>query len=58
MPEIYREFSETISRVDAEQDLKYYSETFGAGMGYSWPDFEVTANARIYVYQCVRMFLL
>jgi len=50
MPEIYREFSETISRVDAEQDLKYYAETFGAGMGYSWPDFEVITNGCISLY--------
>lgn len=50
MPEIYREFSETISRVDAEQDLKYYFETFGAGMGYSWPDFEVSQlNDKLFV---------
>ena len=41
LPEAYREFSETISRVDADQDLKYYSETSGAAMGYMWPEFEV-----------------
>jgi len=44
LPEAYREFSGTISRVDADQDLKYYSETSGAAMGYTWPEFEVSGR--------------
>ena len=46
MVELYREYEETLSRVSAEDDLRWYSVKLGADMPYNWPEFEVSMNLK------------
>ena len=39
--ELYEECGETLSRVSAEDDLRWYSVNYGVDMPYNWPEFEV-----------------
>ncbi|CAF1063226.1 unnamed protein product [Didymodactylos carnosus] len=40
LPIIFQQFSQTIKNTDADRDLSYWSETYGAGMKMNWPIFE------------------
>ena len=39
--EISREYGQTLTQVNAEEDLRWYALNFGTGMNYNWPEFEV-----------------
>jgi len=37
----FQQFSQTIKNCDADRDLSWWSDTYGAGMKMNWPTFEV-----------------
>jgi hypothetical protein len=38
----FQQFSQTIKSCDADRDLSWWSDTYGAGMKMNWPTFEVS----------------
>ena len=38
----FQQFSQTIKTCDADRDLVWWSDTYGAGMKMNWPTFEVS----------------
>ncbi|CAF0980908.1 unnamed protein product [Adineta ricciae] len=40
----FQQFSQTIKNCDADRDLSWWSDTYGAGMKMNWPSFEEPAN--------------
>jgi len=38
---IFQQFSQTIKNCDADRDLSWWSDTYGATMKMNWPIFEV-----------------
>ena len=41
MDHIYQGLLDTVSQVNVEELLQFYSDTFGIDMDYAWPEFEV-----------------
>ncbi len=41
VPAVYAQLETDLSKISPEDDLEWYALTFGTGMSYNWPEFEV-----------------
>lgn len=49
LPTVYEDLLQSINAVDADKDLRWWSQTHGVDMSMNWPDFEVRHGAPLYL---------